>query len=118
MGISTSPRTVSCLGFHFREHSKKFDPEDMQVQIDGTTCVVTGANSGVATAEGLAWRLARKNSMVLSNMHKTRVCRFWGKLRTSEGADTIVWLALSTLSIPWLLSILQTRLGDRISDAG
>ncbi|KAL5714721.1 hypothetical protein ACHQM5_016643 [Ranunculus cassubicifolius] len=42
----------------FLEHSKKFKEEDMQTQIEGKNCVVTGANSGIgyATAEGLAKR--------------------------------------------------------------
>lgn len=41
-----------------RDHSKKFKPEDMQMQIEGHNCVVTGANSGIgyAAAEGLASR--------------------------------------------------------------
>jgi len=41
-----------------RDHSKKFKPEDMQLQIEGKNCVVTGANSGIgfAAAEGLASR--------------------------------------------------------------
>ncbi|KAJ4951446.1 hypothetical protein NE237_028278 [Protea cynaroides] len=40
----------------FNEHSKKFKTEDMQTQMEGKTCIVTGANSGIgfATAEGLA----------------------------------------------------------------
>ncbi|KAL3655171.1 hypothetical protein CASFOL_000957 [Castilleja foliolosa] len=42
----------------FMEHSKNFKPEDMQSQIEGKNCIVTGANSGIgyATAEGLALR--------------------------------------------------------------
>lgn len=42
----------------FLEHSKKFKPEDMQTQIEGKNCIVTGANSGIgfATVEGLASR--------------------------------------------------------------
>eukprot|EP00262_Sarcandra_glabra_P014662 TRINITY_DN4328_c0_g1_i1.p1 TRINITY_DN4328_c0_g1~~TRINITY_DN4328_c0_g1_i1.p1 ORF type:complete len:322 (+),score=52.65 TRINITY_DN4328_c0_g1_i1:114-1079(+) len=42
----------------FQDHSKKFNAEDMKIQIEGKNCVVTGANSGIgyATAEGLASR--------------------------------------------------------------
>ncbi|KAL6316640.1 hypothetical protein AAG906_019550 [Vitis piasezkii] len=42
----------------FMEHSKNFKSEDMQTQIEGKNCMVTGANSGIgyATAEGLASR--------------------------------------------------------------
>ena len=44
--------------FYGRDHSKKFKPEDMQIQIQGKNCVVTGANSGIgyAAAECLASR--------------------------------------------------------------
>uniref|UniRef100_A0A5B6YRG3 Dehydrogenase/reductase SDR family member 12 n=2 Tax=Davidia involucrata TaxID=16924 RepID=A0A5B6YRG3_DAVIN len=42
----------------FVENSKKFKSEDIETQIEGKNCVVTGANSGIgyATAEGLASR--------------------------------------------------------------
>lgn len=42
----------------FREHSKNFKSEDMQLRMDGKNCIVTGANSGIgfATAEDLASR--------------------------------------------------------------
>lgn len=42
----------------FQEHAKNFRAEDMQVQMEGKNCIVTGANSGLgyATAEGLAQR--------------------------------------------------------------
>ncbi|XP_077220488.1 NAD(P)-binding Rossmann-fold superfamily protein isoform X2 [Tasmannia lanceolata] len=41
-----------------QDHAKKFKSEDMQAQIEGKNCIVTGANSGIgyATAEGLASR--------------------------------------------------------------
>lgn len=46
------------LSYGYSEHSKKFNPEDMQTNIEGKNCIVTGANSGIgyATAEGLASR--------------------------------------------------------------
>ncbi|KAK4381379.1 Retinol dehydrogenase 12 [Sesamum angolense] len=55
---------VSLTGLNFshpfaaKEHSKNFRPEDMQAQLEGKNCIVTGANSGIgyATAEGLASR--------------------------------------------------------------
>lgn len=41
-----------------RDHAKKFKPGEMEIQITGKNCIVTGANSGIgyATAEGLARR--------------------------------------------------------------
>ncbi|XXG85316.1 hypothetical protein AAC387_Pa11g0415 [Persea americana] len=42
----------------FEKHSKNFRTEEMQEQLEGKICVVTGANSGIGftTAEGLASR--------------------------------------------------------------
>ncbi|XP_031121561.1 dehydrogenase/reductase SDR family member 12 isoform X1 [Ipomoea triloba] len=42
----------------FLEHSKKFNTEDMQAQMEAKNCVVTGANSGIgfAITEGFASR--------------------------------------------------------------
>ncbi|CAN0843204.1 Dehydrogenase/reductase SDR family member 12 [Linum grandiflorum] len=42
----------------YLEHSKQFNPVDMEKRIEGKNCVVTGANSGIgyATAQGLASR--------------------------------------------------------------
>ncbi|GAB2213008.1 hypothetical protein Drorol1_Dr00021019 [Drosera rotundifolia] len=42
----------------FLDHSKMFNPEDMQRRMEGKNCIVTGANSGIgfATAHGLASR--------------------------------------------------------------
>ncbi|RYR06440.1 hypothetical protein Ahy_B05g073776 isoform B [Arachis hypogaea] len=42
----------------YLDHAKKFKPGEMDIQITGKNCIVTGANSGIgyATAEGLARR--------------------------------------------------------------
>ncbi|VFQ81470.1 unnamed protein product [Cuscuta campestris] len=42
----------------FLEHSKKFNPEDMEARMEAKNCVVTGANSGIgfAITQGLASR--------------------------------------------------------------
>lgn len=42
----------------FARHAAGFDPRDLQVDLGGRTCLVTGANSGIgfATCEGLAAR--------------------------------------------------------------
>ncbi|PIN14898.1 Dehydrogenases with different specificities (related to short-chain alcohol dehydrogenases) [Handroanthus impetiginosus] len=60
----------------FMEHSKNFKSEDMQAQIEGKNCIVTGANSGIgyATAKGLASRGATVY-MVCRNMERGEAAR-------------------------------------------
>ncbi|XP_024009820.1 dehydrogenase/reductase SDR family member 12 isoform X1 [Eutrema salsugineum] len=80
----------------FLEHSKKFKPEDMQIQIEGKNCVVTGANSGIgyAAAEGLASRGANVY-MVCRN--KERGQEALTKIQSSTGNQN-VYLEVCDLS--------------------
>ncbi|RDX62859.1 Dehydrogenase/reductase SDR family member 12, partial [Mucuna pruriens] len=61
----------------FLDHSKKFKPEDMEIQIPGKNCIVTGANSGIgfATAEGLAKRYVTWLMIFTSGATVYLVCR-------------------------------------------
>ncbi|XP_057974508.1 uncharacterized protein LOC131162245 isoform X2 [Malania oleifera] len=69
----------------FIEHSKKFKSEDMETNIEGKNCIVTGANSGIgyATAHGLASRQRRKahrgakRAWSLGRRHEAKVCALW-----------------------------------------
>ncbi|XP_052202112.1 uncharacterized protein LOC127807921 isoform X2 [Diospyros lotus] len=71
----------------YLEHSKKFNPDDMQASISGKNCIVTGANSGIgyATAEGLASRGANvfmvcrnkeRGEAACSQIQSVTVCRY------------------------------------------
>lgn len=75
-------RICALIILYFREHSKNFRTEDMQAQIEGKNCIVTGANSGIgyATAEGLASRclfLIRTFEISHSISSLLRSCLSW-----------------------------------------
>ncbi|KFK32048.1 hypothetical protein AALP_AA6G193400 [Arabis alpina] len=80
----------------FLEHSKKFKPEDMQLQIEGKNCVVTGANSGIgyAAAEGLASRGA---TVYMVCRNKERGQEALSKIQSSTGNQN-VYLEVCDLS--------------------
>ncbi|CAA7033308.1 unnamed protein product [Microthlaspi erraticum] len=80
----------------FLEHSKKFKPEDMQIQIEGKNCVVTGANSGIgyAAAEGLASRGA---TVYMVCRNKERGQEALSKIQSSTGNQN-VYLEVCDLS--------------------
>ncbi|KAF8106684.1 hypothetical protein N665_0135s0029 [Sinapis alba] len=80
----------------FLDHSKKFKPEDMQIQIQGKNCVVTGANSGIgyAAAEGLASRGATVYMVCRS---KERGQEALSKIQNSTGNQN-VYLEVCDLS--------------------
>ncbi|CAH8384600.1 unnamed protein product [Eruca vesicaria subsp. sativa] len=79
-----------------RDHSKKFKPEDMQLQIQGKNCVVTGANSGIgyAAAEGLASRGA---TVYMVCRNKERGQEALSKIQNSTGNQN-VYLEVCDLS--------------------
>ncbi|KAL1219935.1 Short-chain dehydrogenase TIC 32 [Cardamine amara subsp. amara] len=80
----------------YLEHSKKFKPEDMQIQIEGKNCVVTGANSGIgyAAAEGLASRGA---TVYMVCRNKERGQEALSKIQSSTGNQN-VYLEVCDLS--------------------
>ncbi|KAE9445956.1 hypothetical protein C3L33_22145, partial [Rhododendron williamsianum] len=71
-----------------REHSKRYNPEDMQTKIEGKNCVVTGANSGIgyATAEGLASRGANVY-MVCRSKERGEAAR--SKIQSMTGNENV-----------------------------
>ncbi|KAK8597348.1 hypothetical protein V6N13_001961 [Hibiscus sabdariffa] len=72
----------------FLEHSKRFNPEDTEIQIEGKNCVVTGANSGIgfATAEGLASRGA---TVYMVCRNKERGETALSKIQSSTGNPNV-----------------------------
>ncbi|KAI8550688.1 hypothetical protein RHMOL_Rhmol06G0127500 [Rhododendron molle] len=79
-----------------REHSKRYNPEDMQTKIEGKNCIVTGANSGIgyATAEGLASRGANVY-MVCRSKERGEAAR--SKIQSITGNEN-VYLEVCDLS--------------------
>ncbi|KAL6962544.1 hypothetical protein U1Q18_037502 [Sarracenia purpurea var. burkii] len=72
----------------YMEHSKKFNPEDMQSKIEGKNCIVTGANSGIgyATAEGLASRGANVYMVCRSKERGEAAC---SKIQSTTGNQNV-----------------------------
>ncbi|KAG5544741.1 hypothetical protein RHGRI_017249 [Rhododendron griersonianum] len=72
----------------YLEHSKRYNPEDMQTKIEGKNCVVTGANSGIgyATAEGLASRGANVY-MVCRSKERGEAAR--SKIQSMTGNENV-----------------------------
>ncbi|KAJ7969764.1 Short-chain dehydrogenase/reductase [Quillaja saponaria] len=72
----------------FIEHSKKFNPGDMQTRIEGKNCIVTGANSGIgyATAQGLASRGA---TVYLVCRNKERGEAALSKIQSATGSQKV-----------------------------
>ncbi|XP_058217727.1 uncharacterized protein LOC131328819 isoform X2 [Rhododendron vialii] len=80
----------------YLEHSKGYNPEDMQTKIEGKNCIVTGANSGIgyATAEGLASRGANVY-MVCRSKERGEAAR--SKIQSMTGNEN-VYLEVCDLS--------------------
>jgi len=72
----------------FRRHAINFDPADLDADLKGRTCLVTGANSGIgfATAEGLA---ARGASVWLLCRSRERGAQAALALREATGSRSI-----------------------------
>ncbi|CAL0303032.1 unnamed protein product [Lupinus luteus] len=80
----------------FLEHSKNFKAEEMETQIPGKNCIVTGANSGIgySTAEGLAQRGA---TVYLVCRNKDRGEAALSQIQTRTGNQN-VYLEICDLS--------------------
>ncbi|XP_019439377.1 PREDICTED: dehydrogenase/reductase SDR family member 12 [Lupinus angustifolius] len=80
----------------FLDHSKNFKAEEMETQIPGKNCIVTGANSGIgySTAEGLAQRGA---TVYLVCRNKDRGEAALSQIQTRTGNQN-VYLEICDLS--------------------
>ncbi|CAJ2666422.1 unnamed protein product [Trifolium pratense] len=95
----------------FLEHSKKFKPEEMETQIPGKNCIVTGANSGIgyATAEGLAQRGA---TVYLVCRNKERGEAALSQIQTKTGNQN-VYLEICDLSSVTEIKSLASRFSKK-----
>lgn len=85
----------------FRRHARAFDPADLEVDLAGKRCLVTGANSGIgyAAAKGLALRGAE---VWLLCRNPERGAAALARLREETGSESLV---LSLLDVSDLDSV-------------
>lgn len=93
----------------FNRHAINFDPADLDVDLAGRTCLVTGANSGIgfATAAGLA---ARGASVWLLCRSQERGAQAARELREATGSRRI---HVATLDVADFASIRRFAAGFR-----
>jgi len=98
----------------YRIHRKTFREEDLEVDLEGEVCLVTGANSGLGRAAALG--LARLGAEVwLLCRSRERGERAEEDLRLASGSDR-VHLALVDLSSRRSIADFAERFGDRAVD--
>ncbi|XP_061368325.1 uncharacterized protein LOC133311319 [Gastrolobium bilobum] len=95
----------------FLDHSKKFKPEEIETQIPGKNCIVTGANSGIgyAAAQGLAQRGA---TVYLVCRNKERGEAALSEIQTRTGNQN-VYLEICDLSSVTEIKSLASRLSKK-----
>ena len=98
----------------FRRHQKSFRAEDLEVDLDGKRCLVTGANSGLglAAAHALA-RLGAEVRLLCRSEERGRIAE--RDVRAASGNDR-VHLELVDLASPASIRDFVERWGERPAD--